>query len=109
MRRVDLADLVEEQRAAVGQLEAAAAPLRRAGERALLVAEQLALQQGVATAPRSGPGRTGPCARGLSRWMAWATSSLPVPLSPWISTVARVGADLPDRVEHLLHRGRLRR
>ena len=30
--------------------------------------------------------------RGLFWWMAWATSSLPVPVSPWISTVALVGA-----------------
>ena len=31
-------------------------------------------------------------ARGLLRWMARATSSLPVPLSPVISTVESVGA-----------------
>ena len=30
--------------------------------------------------------------RGLSRWMARASSSLPVPVSPWMSTVAVVGA-----------------
>jgi hypothetical protein len=30
--------------------------------------------------------------RPLRWWMAWATSSLPVPLSPSIKTVARVGA-----------------
>src|SRR5260221_4596682 len=40
-----LADLVEEQRAAVGHLEAAGFLLGGAGERALLVAEQLALDQ----------------------------------------------------------------
>src|SRR5690606_36096431 len=40
-----LADLVEEQRPAAGGLETADAPLVRAGERALLVAEQLALEQ----------------------------------------------------------------
>ena len=40
-----LADLVEEQRAAVGQLETALPPIGRAGERALLVAEDLALEQ----------------------------------------------------------------
>ena len=40
-----LADLVEEQRAAVGHLEAAGLLFGRAGERALLVAEQLALDQ----------------------------------------------------------------
>ena len=40
-----LADLVEEQRAAVRQLEAALVLADRAGERALLVAEQLALDE----------------------------------------------------------------
>ena len=40
-----LADLVEEQRAAVGLLELADAPVDGAGERALLVAEQDALDQ----------------------------------------------------------------
>ncbi len=32
------------------------------------------------------------CARGLAKWMARAISSLPVPLSPWISTVDPVRA-----------------
>ena len=32
---------------------------------------------------------TGRCLRGLARWMALATTSLPVPVSPVISTVAR--------------------
>jgi len=40
----DLADLVEEQRAAVRGLEPAIARGGRAGERALLVAEQLGLE-----------------------------------------------------------------
>src|SRR5690606_20804046 len=40
----DLADLVEEQRAAVRRLEAAIARDGGAGERALLVAEQLGLE-----------------------------------------------------------------
>ena len=44
-RRGHVADLVEEQRAAVGLLEAAAALRVRAGERALLVTEQLGLEQ----------------------------------------------------------------
>ena len=43
--RLEVADLVEEQRAAVGQLELADALLDRAGERALFVAEQRALDQ----------------------------------------------------------------
>jgi hypothetical protein len=44
-RRRDLADLVEEQRAAVGLVKPPLAPRRRAGERAALVTEQLALEQ----------------------------------------------------------------
>ena len=41
----ELADLVEEERAPVGQLEAARLRRRRAGEGALLVAEQLAFDE----------------------------------------------------------------
>src|SRR5262245_14756964 len=44
LRRRDVRDLVEEQRAAIGQLEAADALVAGAGERAALVAEQLALE-----------------------------------------------------------------
>ena len=44
-RQVQLADLVEEQRAALGQLEAALLRRVGAGERAFLVAEQLRLDQ----------------------------------------------------------------
>ena len=44
-RQRQLADLVEEQRAAVRELELARLARRRAGERALLVAEQLRLEQ----------------------------------------------------------------
>jgi hypothetical protein len=51
----DVADLVEEDRAAVGQLEAAEPPLRRAGEGAVLVAEELALDEPGPATPRSSP------------------------------------------------------
>ena len=40
-----LADLVQEDRAAISQLEAAQPPLRRPGERALFVAEQFRRNQ----------------------------------------------------------------
>ncbi len=43
--RVDLADFIEENGAAIRLLEAPDAPLARAGERAFLVAEKLALEQ----------------------------------------------------------------
>ena len=42
---IHVADLVEEERAAVGLLEEAALPRLRAGERAALVAEELALDE----------------------------------------------------------------
>ena len=48
-----LADLVEEQRAAVGLLEQALPALLGVGERALGVAEQLALEQLLGGPPRS--------------------------------------------------------
>ena len=48
-----LADLVEEHRAAVGRLEQAGLAPDRAGEGAALVAEQLALEQRLATGRRS--------------------------------------------------------
>ena len=44
-RQRDVADLVEEQRAAMGELDLALGGLDRAGEGALLVAEQLGLEQ----------------------------------------------------------------
>ena len=44
-RQRDVADLVEEQGAALGQLDLADVRLDRAGERAALVAEQLGLEQ----------------------------------------------------------------
>ena len=60
-----------------------------AGEGALLVAEQLRLEQRLGER-RAGDGRRTACsARSPEKWMARATSSLPVPLSPWISTVLR--------------------
>ena len=100
-----LGDLVEEQRAAVRALEEAVVLARRAGEAALLVAEQLALDQvrrdRAAVDREEGAARARECSCSVC-----ATSSLPVPVSPMISTVASVGAMRAiDRVE-LLHRRR---
>ena len=89
--RRHLADLVEEERAAVGLLEEALLVAQRAGEGAALVAEQLALEQ--VLGQRAAVDRQDALlARGLEKWMARAMSSLPVPLSPWISTVDAVRA-----------------
>jgi hypothetical protein len=57
----------------VGELEAALAPVARVGEGAALVAK-------------------GPLARAESSWSVRATSSLPVPVSPWMRTGAGVTA-----------------
>ncbi len=53
--RMHLADLVEQQRAAVRLLELADAAGDGAGEGALLVAEQLAFRAGSPGSPRSSP------------------------------------------------------
>jgi hypothetical protein len=86
-----LAHLVEKERALVGQLQTADLARNGAGERALLVAEELAFEQPAGMAAQFSLMKVRSL-RGLSRWMARASSSLPVPVSPWIRTVASVGA-----------------
>ena len=61
------------------------------GERALLVAEQLALEQRVVQHGADSSATNGPLRRVSAAWIARATSSLPVPVSPWISTVEPIG------------------
>ena len=101
-----VADLVEEQRAAFGLLETSAALRLRAGERAALVAEQLRFEQ--VLRDRRGVDRDErPAARGLCLCSARATSSLPVPDSPVISTVALRLRQPADGAKHVLHRRRL--
>ena len=96
-----LADLVEEQRAAVGLLELADALVDGAGEGALLVAEQDALDQvlgdGAAVDDHERLRR-----RSLSPWMARAISSLPTPLSPSIRTgMLEAAARRPSAIDPL--------
>ena len=90
-----VADLVEKQRAAAGQLELADPLLYRAGEGSAFVAKERALDQ-VARNGGQIDGDERPI-RGLhrrraspteARWIIRASSSLPVPLSPRMSTVA---------------------
>ena len=82
-----IADLVEEQRAAVGQLELA-------GPRAVGPGEAPgAVPNSSASTSDSGMAATftatkGPLERSDRLWMPWASSSLPVPVSPRSSTVA---------------------
>ena len=67
-----------------GLFEQASLVVRRAGERPSHMPEQLRFEQLT--------GIKGPRACGEKRWMARATSSLPVPVPPVIRTVSRVGA-----------------
>ncbi len=79
-------DLIEKQRAAVRLFEASAAQRIGAGERALLVAEELGLQRSAVNAAVLSATKA-LFDRGLCRCSARATNSLPVPDSPVISTV----------------------
>ena len=80
-RRLELADLVEEERAAVGLLEDAAVLRQRSGEGAALVAEERRLEKrrrdrGAVEDDERAP------ARGLASCSDSASTSLPVPVSP---------------------------
>ena len=99
-----LADLVEEDRAAVGHLEAAEGARDGAGEGALLVAEQLALDQGVGKGGAVDGRRAAGSLRRLRSWMARATRSLPVPVSPRIRTGESAAGDLLDLMQDLRQR-----
>ena len=81
-----IADLVEKDRAADGGADHAGLVGHRAGEAAAPVAEQLAVGE---LAGRAGAvvGQEHRGAAGEPAWIARATRSLPVPLSPVISTV----------------------
>ncbi len=81
-----VADLVEEQRAALRLLELARPALVGAGEGAALVAEQLALEQRLRERRAVDGEERARRPRPEASWIARATSSLPVPRSPTIST-----------------------
>ena len=103
-RRVHVADLVQQQRAAGGLAERAGTVGDRAGEGAADMAEQLLSRRAAGIAAQL-TATNGPAARRPWRWIARATTSLPVPVSPVISTVASLSDDAPDRLLHLAHRG----
>ena len=110
-----LADLVEEDGAAVGRAEQSVARPGGAGESAALVAEHFRLQQFVRNrrAVDRHEGALAPCRQAVDR--RCATTSLPVPLSPVISTVASVAATRSTSarsltiVDMFADRGRVRR
>ena len=86
-RQRQLADLVEEQRAAVGGLEQA--DLRsRAPVKAPFSWPNSSLSSSVSGIAAQLTATNGLSRRGPVTWMARATSSLPVPVSPRMSTVA---------------------
>ena len=101
-----LADLVEEQRAAVRRARTRPACSRvRAGEGAALVTEQLALDQVGGTAPQSNDDERPVARAGSASWIACATTSLPVPVSPVGQRHVSRG-ELADQRIHLPHRRR---
>jgi hypothetical protein len=83
-RERHLADLVEQQRAAVGRAKKPSLA-RRAGERALLVAEQLALEQRLGDRRAVDRDERLVACR-LRSWMKRLSTSLPVPVGPLTST-----------------------
>ncbi len=87
-----LAELIQQQRSAGGQFEAPGAPLHRSGKRAFFVPENLAFNQGFREWPPQLTARNGRLLRGLRSCSVRATISLPVPLSPVISTETFDGA-----------------
>ena len=105
----DVGDLVEEERAAVGQLEPADAILPGVGERALHVAEQLALEDAFRHAAGVDRDHRPRGARDEAACSACATSPLPVPFSPVMSTLASEGPTRAMTCEDRPHRRRLAR
>ena len=89
--RRQFADFVQKDRPLVGQLKAADPPPGRAGEGPCSCPNNsLAITPGARAAQLTAASRRS--RRGLSWWIARATSSLPVPVSPRMSTVLSVGA-----------------
>ena len=101
-----VADLVQEERAAVGVLEAAFAVGAGVGEGAFDVAEQLVLEDAFGRSPAQFSATSRCLRRRLLLWIARAISSLPVPLSPMISTGMSLAATCRAVWTTLLHRRR---
>jgi hypothetical protein len=73
------------------------------GEGALHVAEELALQEALGHGAAVHGHETARRGRGESAWIALATSSFPVPLSPVMRAVGVRGGDRTDDVEDRRH------
>ena len=85
-RQRQIADLVEEDRPAVGLHEQARAGCCEAPVKAPAAWPKSSLSSRCSGSAAQLTATNGLSARGLSAWMASATSSLPVPVSPEIST-----------------------
>jgi len=102
-----LPDLVEKERALIGGLELPRLLPIRARECALLVTEQLRLEQ--LTGKRGAVHfKNWRWARGDALWIARATTSLPTPLSP-AATACVGGSHLRDQIPDRLHLALLHR
>ena len=87
-----LADLVEEERPAVRLFEDPLPVATRRPLKAPLTCPKSSLSMRLSgMAPQSTP-TNGSLARFDAAWMDRATTSLPVPVSPWMSSVVVVGA-----------------
>ena len=92
-RQRQRADLVQEQRSAIGKRHAAALLFSGSRERAVFVPEQLALGQLLGIVAQS-IATNGACARFEMRCRASAITALPVPVSPRSRTGISVGPKL---------------
>jgi hypothetical protein len=82
-----LAHFVQKKDASVGLTKKARAVGNGSGEGSLAMAEKLALEEVATLTATKGPSALGPAA-----WTPLATSSLPVPLGPLMSTGRQVRA-----------------
>ena len=87
-----LADLVEEERAALGLAEQAGARGLRVGERAADVAEELAVEEVLGQRGAVDRDERALARGGCASWIFRATTSLPVPLSPVMRMVVSESA-----------------
>ena len=99
-----IANLVEEHRRVIGDLEPADLP-RHAPVKAPRSRPNSSLSMSVAGMAAQLTRTIGRAWRALSSWILEARNSLPVPVSPSRSTVESVGRDLIDQLHHPVDRG----
>ena len=100
-------DFIQENGAAVGVLDPAGFLPDGAGEGAFFMAKQFAFQEGFGDGGAVDADVIVRARRRLREWMAPATSSLPVPLSPSMSTRGVGDGDRLDQLPQVAHLGRV--